>query len=187
MSAATTAINTPMLEPKIWEFPVAAATTLYAGTLAALDTSGNVVPAADTAGLRALGRVEEDVDNSAGAAGDLTVHIRRATFRFANSGSAAVDADDKGKICFVEDDNTVAETSTNKVIAGRVIDVDTDGVWVDTAGDANLIVPVSVTDGTTNGAAAGAADLAALKTEAELIGDALRATIVALKAQGILR
>lgn len=36
----------------------------------------------------------------------------------------------------------------------------------------------AVTDGTTDGTAGAAADLAALKAEAELIGDTLRATVI---------
>jgi hypothetical protein len=43
-----------------------------------------------------------------------------------------------------------------------------------------------ITDGTTNGAAAAAADLAALKAETELIGDALRATLAALETAGVI-
>lgn len=156
--AATSAINTPSLpSAETRTYPVAASTTLYAGTLVAFDSSGNIVNAADTAGLRVAGRCEADVDNSAGIAGALNVDVRRGVFRFDNSASAAVDANDKGKLCFVEDNQTVAETSTNSIPAGRVHDVDTDGVWVDTRGP-GLPIPAAATVIT------GAADLAALKT-----------------------
>ena len=49
----------------------------------------------------------------------------------------------------------MAETSTYKVKAGRVIAVDEDGVWVDTAQAARVPSADTIT---------GAADLAALKT-----------------------
>lgn len=132
MSAATSARNTPTRLGDELSLPVAAATIIYQGTLAALNSDGNMVPADDAAALRVIGRAEATVDNSAGLAGDLLVTIRRGVFLYDNSGTAAVDADDKGKLCFVEDDQTVAETSTHLVKAGRVVDVVSEGVWVDT-------------------------------------------------------
>lgn len=154
MSAATAAIDTPERPGDSISLPVAASTKIFAGTLVALNTSGNAVPASDTTLLVVVGRAEADVDNSAGSAGDLSVVVKRGVFRFANSGTNAVDADDKGKFAYVEDDQTVAETSTHKVKAGRVLDVDDDGVWIDTRRNF-----VTLADSIT-----GAADLAALKT-----------------------
>lgn len=187
MAAATAAIITDERSGSGIGYPVAAATTIYAGTLVALDTSGNLVNASDAASLRVIGRAEQDVDNSAGSAGDLTAVVKRGVFRYANSSTAAVDADDKGKLCFVEDNQTVAETSTHKCKAGLVVDVDADGtgVWVDTT-YAHLAT-VAVTDGTTNGTAAAAADLAALKAETELIGDLARAMFAALQTHGLIK
>ena len=183
--AATTEINAPEHPGNIAQYPVAATAKIFAGTLVALDASGDAVPASDAAGLRVIGRAEHNADNTSGAAGDLTILVKRGVFRYANSATAAVDADDKGKIVFVEDDMTVAETSTNKCKAGRVFDVDADGVWIDTraAHEATQVV----VDGTTNGAAGAAADLTALKAETELIGDLLRGHHAALQAVGILK
>lgn len=47
-----------------------------------------------------------------------------------------------------------------------------------------ITVATEVTDGTTNGVAAAAADLAALKAETELIGDTLRELLAALVVNG---
>lgn len=186
MSAATKEINTPERLGQVIAYPVAAATTIYAGTLVALDSSGDAVPAADTAGLRVIGLAQETVDNSAGIAGVLKVATKLGVFLLNNSATDALDANDKGKLCFVEDDNTVCEAGgTHKVKAGRVLDVVSDGVWVDT--HFAPVVPSSVTLGSTNGTAAAAADLAALKAEAELIGDDVRAIHAALVAQGLLK
>jgi hypothetical protein len=169
MSAATANIDTPERSGSILNLPIAASTRIYAGTLVAVDSNGRAVPAADTAGLRVIGRAEEEVDNSTGAAGALTVSVKRGTFKFGNSTGDAVDANDLGKIAFVEDDNTVCETgATHKVKAGRVIAVDSDGVWVDTA-EAH-VVPSADT-------ITGAADLAALKT----------AVLAILQAQGLVK
>jgi len=132
MSAATAPIDTPERAGEFTSLPVAAATTIHAGTLVARTGTGHAVPAAATAGLTVVGRAEADADNSDGSAGDLAVRVKRGIFRFHNSGTAAVDADDAGKLCFVEDDNTVCETAAVRIPAGRVLEVESDGVWVDT-------------------------------------------------------
>jgi hypothetical protein len=186
MAAATAQINTPERQGKVTAYPVAAATIIFAGTLVALDTNGNAVPASDAVGLRVVGLSQDTVDNSAGLAGALTVATKNGVFQLNNSAGDALDANDKGKICYVEDDNTVCEAgATHKVKAGRVLDVGTDGVWVDT--DPASVVPVAVTLGSTNGTAGAAADLAALKAETELLGDDVRAVHAALVTQGLLK
>lgn len=168
-------------------FPLAAATKIFQGVQVALDASGNAVNASDTAGLRVIGRAEETVDNTGGSAGDLSINVKVGTFKWANSGTQALDPDDKGKICFVEDNTTVAETSTHKVKAGRMVELDDAGasVWVDSAHA--QVVPVALTLGSTNGTAGAAADLAALKAETELLSDDFRAVIVILQGQGIVK
>lgn len=171
--AATAARNTDARPGDLLSLPVAATTTIWAGTLVARDAAGRAVPASDTAGLRVVGRAEETIDNSAGAAGDLSISVRIGCFKFANSATEAVDADDVGKMAVVEDDQTVAETSTNKVSAGRITGVDSDGVWVDTrfAFYGPKTVPTLTS---TNGTMAGALDDAATKAEGEKIGDDVR-------------
>lgn len=174
--AATANIDTPELSRSIFELPIAADTHVFAGTLAAADSAGRVVPAADSNGLRVLGRAEAEVDNRDGAAGALGVLIKQGIFRFNNSETNAVDPDDVGKVCFVEDDLTVAETSTHKVVAGRVVNVDDDGVWVDTRYAGN--VPSADT-------------LTALTFSTDATGDevaALRAAVLAiLQAQALVK
>lgn len=133
--AATSAIDTPSRPGSGVYLPLAAATIIYQGTQVCVNSSGYAVSGADTAGLRAVGRAAETVDNTDGSAGDLSINVDVGVFRFDNSATAAVDADDIGKVCYVEDNQTVAETSTNLVKAGKVFDVDSDGVWVDTRGN----------------------------------------------------
>lgn len=175
MSAATEARNTKERPGLIFNYPVAAATTIYQGTQVAVNSSGYAVPAADTSGLRVIGRAEETVTNS-GSAGDLTINVKRGVFLFDNSGTSAVDADDIGKFAFVEDDQTIAESSTNKVIAGRVVGVVTEGVWIDTT----YAYPVPSADTLT------ALTFSTDATGAEVA--ALRAAVLAiLQAQGLVR
>lgn len=132
LAAATAPVNTPTRTGDLVYLPVAATTKIYQGSLVARDANGRAVPASDSAGLRVIGRAEETVDNTTGAAGDLSINIRLGVFKFANSATAAVDADDVGKMAVVEADDIVAETSTNRVCAGRVMAVESDGVWIDT-------------------------------------------------------
>lgn len=193
MSAATSAINTPERPGKFFALIVAAGAAIFAGTLVARDASGTAVPASDTAALRVLGRAEHDA-----VAGE-SIQIRRGCYLFANSATHALTAASVGKLCYVEDDSTVASTSTNKIVAGRVLEVTEDGVWVDTTDIPLAAVPVATsTNGTaaaaapaaatsTNGvAAAASADLAGLAAEAEKIGDdtrAAHAAAIALAAE----
>jgi len=68
-----------------------AAVKVEAGHLGALNASGYLAPAADTANFTAIGRIEETVDNSGGSAGDLSCLVRRLkAFKYKNSTTAAV-------------------------------------------------------------------------------------------------
>jgi hypothetical protein len=108
-----------------------AAVKVEAGHLGALNASGYLAPAADTANFTVIGRIEETVDNSGGSAGDLTCLVRRLkAFKFANSATAAVAQAHVGKNCLVEDSVTVSSDTTNDIVAGKVLSVETDGVWI---------------------------------------------------------
>jgi hypothetical protein len=123
--------------------------------MVAIDANGYAQPAANTAGLRVLGRAEAEVDNSAGDDGDLTIQVKRGVFKWPNSATSVLTSAYVGKTAIVEDDQTVAITATNKVKAGRVVEVESDGVWIDTRVANDVPAADTIT---------GAADLAALKT-----------------------
>ena len=128
--STTVSINTPERPGLITRVPVAAATRLFAGNLGARDASGNALPASNTAGLQVLGVVVEDADNSAGIAAALGVDLREGTFRFKNSGTNALSKAHVGQTCYVENEETVASTASNKIEAGVVAEVESSGVWV---------------------------------------------------------
>jgi hypothetical protein len=93
---------------------VAASAIIYPGSMVGVDIAGNAKCLSAAAGLRPLGRCIEDatVDNSAGAAGALTVQVARGVFFLANSTTTdALTKADIGRKCYVVDDNTVARTS----------------------------------------------------------------------------
>lgn len=121
--------------PDILELGVKASTSILAGTLVCSDTSGYVVAGATGLNLVALGRAEESVDNSGGSNGALKVTIRQGVFPWANSGSTdAIAASDRGKICYIVDNQTVALTdgAGTRSPAGTIVNVDGSGVWVAT-------------------------------------------------------
>lgn len=106
---------------------------VYAGSMVAVYTGGTAQAAADASGLMVVGRAEAFQDNT-GSTYDSArlLVVRRGVFLWENGGSLT--DGDIGQLCYVEDDQTVttaAEASAD-IIAGWIVDVDTDGVWVDT-------------------------------------------------------
>lgn len=100
----------------------------YIGALAMYDTSDDEIKpgATSTTGV-ALGVVTRHV----GVGEDRDPVIVSGCFPFANSaGGDAVADSDAGSNCYIVDDNTVMITATGKSVAGKVVRVDADGVWV---------------------------------------------------------
>lgn len=128
--------NTPRTQGENDGLPVKGATKIFAGALVATDASGYAVPAGTAGAVLVRGRAKEFVDNSTGADGDLSVRLDRGRFRWDNSAAGdAIAAADVGDLCFAVDDHTVAKTigAGNRLIAGRIVGVDSLGVWVETA------------------------------------------------------
>lgn len=116
-------------------YPMAAAKIL-AGAIVCISTATGYAAKGSTATtLVAVGCATETVDNSAGAAGDLRITVDRdGWFRYGNSAAAdAIALDDVGKVCYVVDDQTVALTDGvgTRSAAGRIRDVDAQGVWIE--------------------------------------------------------
>ena len=132
MTALTAARNTPQRAGDILGYPVKASVKPIQGGIAVL-SAGYAAPATTATGLIAIGRFEQTVDNTSGADGALSVQVRRGTFRFGNSASGDLVAQaDAGADCYLVDDQTVAKTSgaNTRSVAGKIIAVDSDGVWV---------------------------------------------------------
>lgn len=184
MSAATSSIDTPQRTGFQVSDPVAAATKIFAGTIVALDALGNANPGADAAGLKVRGIAQEDVDNSAGSAGDLRVLVKPGVFKMNNSGTHALTEAHVGLKCFVEDDNTVSsDKGTNSIIAGTVLQVESDGVWVDFSIGVRKPVALAITS--SQNATAAASDLATTEALANALKtnyNAAQVDIVAIKA-----
>ncbi len=134
MTALAKDRNTKRRDAKVFSDPVAATTKIYAGSLVCINASGYAVPGSTSTTLKARGVAQEQVDNSAGAAGDKRVETSRGCFPFANSSAGdEVTRADIGGTAYIVDDQTVAKTNgTNtRSAAGVIRDVDSDGVWVE--------------------------------------------------------
>ena len=105
------------------EFTVAAGSTVYAGGITAVNSSGKAVPATSAGAIIVVGRAENT------ASGGETVRTRSGMFLYSPVSSGAVTLSDLNKTCYVKDDQTVTLTGgTAAVVAGVVRDVLSDGV-----------------------------------------------------------
>jgi hypothetical protein len=162
--------------------PVAADAIIEIGGLVARNAAGNSVAADDTVDGAVIGRAYESIDNTGGAAGDQSITVKTGAFGCANSATNPVDKTHVGKMVYAEAPDIIASEGTCQ--AGILIGFDESGrPLVDTRLSE---LPTQVTLTSTNGTAAGAADLAALKVETEKIGDDVRAIHAALVARGFL-
>ena len=129
--ALTADRNTQLKDGEVISVPVKAAVKIFAGSLVVAN-AGYAAPGTTAAGLIALGRAEEAVDNTGGADGAKNVLVRRKNmFKWANSGGDPVVAADIGALCYIVDDLTVCHTLTGKSVAGKVLGIEPDGVWVE--------------------------------------------------------
>lgn len=134
MTAATEWIDTPEVEGKIVNIPVKAATTIYGGTLVAINTTtGHAEPAADAANLKVIGVAQADADNASGSAADIDVTVKRGVFGLSNDGTNPVSVVDLFQDVYVKDDQTVDDDGgTNNIVAGKLWKMDGTTPFIDT-------------------------------------------------------
>lgn len=119
-------------------YPVAASTHIYQGSLVAIDKSGNLIVAPATVpagGCVIVGRSDTEADNSSGSAGALTATVTQGIFKwFSGTVADVITVSDAGLPCYASDGQTVCRTDNGgtRAFAGYVVQVDTDGVWVET-------------------------------------------------------
>lgn len=165
MTACTKDRNTGRRSGRLFRDPVAASVKIFAGSLAALDASGNAVPGTATTGLMARGRAEETVDNLTGLAGAQSIDIQAGIFGFASDG--ALTRANIGKVVYLVDDQTVSATSTGRSAAGVLVDLEDDTAWVAVGEPERYTVP----DGSI-----GSAALAPGAVTAAKLADAIKPT-----------
>jgi len=127
---------------------------IYCGGINAVDYLGEVQPASDTLGLRVIGLADLYIDNTDDGE---TTESKKGIYLLDNSSTYPLARLNIGQTCYVEDDQTVAGSSTNLVAAGIVHDVESRGVWVDMRANSlaiargkarNVIVDITATTST---------------------------------------
>lgn len=116
------------------EAGVKANAKIHQGAMVAVGADSLFVPMSTATTLRGVGRASEPADNTGGADGAVRARVDVGIFCYANSSAGdLISRKDIGALCYGVDDQTVALTNgTNtRSIAGKIFDVDADGVWVD--------------------------------------------------------
>lgn len=126
---------------------VAANTRIWQGAIVC-NNAGVAVPGATATGLRALGIAKATADNrtganllypglgaGTGAANNITVDALKGTYLCDNDAGDPIAAADVGNDAYITDDQTVCKTSASntKSIAGKIVKVTPEGVFVDFA------------------------------------------------------
>jgi len=136
-AALSEAVNTPFRAGLAIGY-LQASNVVYSGAIAAISTAtGKIVPATDsTTNMMVVGCVRQTSDNGGIDASKYSatrkVPATRGVYRWDNGDSYT--AADVGQVCYIEDDHTVqkASSATYDIPVGIIVEVDSDGVWVDT-------------------------------------------------------
>lgn len=129
----TPQLNGTQVIPMIFDLPLKADAVVYSGGVVCTDSSGYVIPGGAALGLIVRGVAQQSKDNTGGANGAKTVRVFAGVFKLKNSSSGeALTITEVGKNCYLVDDEQVSKTdnSGTRSLAGVVVAVDTDGVWV---------------------------------------------------------
>ena len=111
------------IDQEIRSFQVAASKHVYKGAFVAVTAGGYAQPL--TAGDAYIGVAYEEVDNSSGSDGDLSVRVYTlGDFGHALSGAAVSNI---GDTVYASADNTLTFTSTSNSYVGIAIDVPSSG------------------------------------------------------------
>jgi hypothetical protein len=111
--------------PQAFEFPVAASTKIYGGSIVFTDANGRATNS-NAAGNVAQGRCEALADNSSGSAGAINARGKRGAFWLnIGAGADAITIANRGATVYAGDDNTACLTdgAGQRAALGRVLDV----------------------------------------------------------------
>lgn len=174
-TALTEARDTPQRTGYAVVLGVASNETLWVGAMVAMNSGGYAVPASDATALKVIGRANATVVGGT-TDGATSATVARGIFRWVN-GDTFTTAD-VGSLAFVEDDQTVqkAAAATYDIIAGVIVDVDSEGVWVDTynigAQGASAPTTLAVTGNATVGGTLGVTGNATFSGTSAVTGNA---------------
>lgn len=116
--ALTKDVDLPEVIGDYADIPVAAAVKIFQGSLVAVNAAGFAKLGA-TGDTFFAGVADKLADNSAGAAGDIRVRVKRSIqFRVMTlSGAAQADI---GDLLYATDENTITKTASTNLPIGRV-------------------------------------------------------------------
>ena len=134
MAALAKDRDTPVRAGDLITAPVKAAAKIYAGALVVKAAGGYAEPGKKAENLVVLGRAGHLADNTNGVDGAIDVEVRRGVFAWENAdGNAAVGETEVGESkAYILDDQTVTKTKAGATSAGKVVAIDSEGVWVET-------------------------------------------------------
>ena len=139
MSALTSARSTWSRKIPIISLPMPSGQTCYVGSMMALDTAnpGKVYPCTTSVSTQTpIGKALVSVANTSGANVNVNVELNvEVTCRNWDSvtGAGAVTISNQLAEVYIASDHEVTTTSGSNGYAGRVWDVNGDGVWVQSA------------------------------------------------------
>jgi hypothetical protein len=111
--------------------PMKASTTIQQGGLVSCDGTTGLAEPGSAAASKTVAGVAQETKTSP-ASGTVYVRVKRGVFKFANKAGDLVTNALLLKDCYIEDDQTVRATATNSSRAGKTIQIESDGVWVET-------------------------------------------------------
>lgn len=128
MTALAAAADRPWRSGEETIVGVAAAVRIHQGGIVEI-VGGYARSATKAQDKRYFGAALTGADNRTGAAGDLSVRVRRRGVVYMQVVSGSVPS--VGAIAYLEDDSTVHDAAGGRSALGRVVGSDDDGVWVD--------------------------------------------------------
>lgn len=114
---------------------LAASTTIPNGVMVGRNAAGDLVNAADVAGITVIGFSDQRMVNATGGAAKVKppARVRKGVAKFGTTGANAVTKADLNQNVFVLDNQTVVKTAgtSNAIVAGVLDAIDADGgCWV---------------------------------------------------------
>lgn len=113
----------------LMSIPVAAGVNIPEGVIVGINADGYAVEATKMTGLKIAGVAREYADNGKGAAGDACILVKRGAFLMNRDGT--IKTTDLLKQCYVLDSSTVTLTADGASEAGKILQVEDNGVTVD--------------------------------------------------------